>query len=325
MILIFSSRDDISTIVVAEWLISLNKKYIQINGDDDITRLNYYDIDHDKLMITQKDRHINLLDATSIWYRRRGITFKSLRISKESYFKKVLHDIPQYHVRHNEREFRSLMDFVFYSLQGKSRVLGNYFYSTVNKLQVLDMAKKHGLLTPKSYVVTTKADLDALRKKAGSVITKAISDGVYVITKKHGYYSYTEKITPERLKSIPDRFFPSLIQEEIRKKYELRVFCLHEQIYAMAIFSQRSKDTQVDFRKARPMDTTRSVPYQLPAHIGRILLKILKELSLNTGSFDLIVDMNNNYIFLEVNPVGQFTMTSAPCNYYLEKKVAELL
>jgi hypothetical protein len=30
-------------------------------------------------------------------------------------------------------------------------------------------------------------------------------------------------------------------------------------------------------------------------------------------------------VFLEVNPVGQFGMVSAPCNYHLEKKVAELL
>jgi hypothetical protein len=30
-------------------------------------------------------------------------------------------------------------------------------------------------------------------------------------------------------------------------------------------------------------------------------------------------------VFLEVNPVGQFGMVSRPCNYQLERKVAELL
>ena len=32
---------------------------------------------------------------------------------------------------------------------------------------------------------------------------------------------------------------------------------------------------------------------------------------------------NDDFIFLEVNPVGQFGMTSSPCNYSLEKKIAQ--
>jgi D-alanine-D-alanine ligase-like ATP-grasp enzyme len=47
--------------------------------------------------------------------------------------------------------------------------------------------------------------------------------------------------------------------------------------------------------------------------------------NLNTGSIDIIKDNNGEYIFLEVNPVGQFGMTSIPCNFYLEKKIAEYL
>jgi ATP-GRASP peptide maturase of grasp-with-spasm system len=240
----------------------------------------------------------------------------------------VIHDIPRYHVHHNEREFRSLIDFIFYVLQdrkGKTKILGNYFQSSVNKLQLLDMAKKYGLQIPQSHVITTRTALETLRKKSGGIITKALSDGVYLLTPRHGYYSYTEKITPKILKTIPRSFFPSLVQSEIRKKYELRVFCLNDQLYSMAIFSQKSKGTQVDFRKAMPDSLPRSVPYNLPTHIGKILKKIMKDLDLNTGSFDLIVDTNDNYIFLEVNPVGQFSMTSIPCNYYLEKKIAEIL
>ena len=34
---------------------------------------------------------------------------------------------------------------------------------------------------------------------------------------------------------------------------------------------------------------------------------------------------NGNYYFLEVNPVGQFGMTSIPCNYDLHEVVAKHL
>jgi len=49
----------------------------------------------------------------------------------------------------------------------------------------------------------------------------------------------------------------------------------------------------------------------------------MKALNLESGSIDLILDKSGNIYFLEINPVGQFGMTSVPTNYYLEKKVAK--
>jgi hypothetical protein len=48
-------------------------------------------------------------------------------------------------------------------------------------------------------------------------------------------------------------------------------------------------------------------------------------LRLETGSIDLIHTPDGRDVFLEVNPVGQFGMVSIPCNYGLERKVADLL
>jgi len=51
----------------------------------------------------------------------------------------------------------------------------------------------------------------------------------------------------------------------------------------------------------------------------------MKKINLDNGSIDIIVDNNGKYYFLEINPVGQFGMVSIPCNYYLEKKIANYL
>ena len=48
----------------------------------------------------------------------------------------------------------------------------------------------------------------------------------------------------------------------------------------------------------------------------------MQKLDLETGSIDLIKSTNGEYYFLEINPNGQFGMTSYPCNYNLEEKVA---
>ena len=94
----------------------------------------------------------------------------------------------------------------------------------------------------------------------------------------------------------------------------------------MAIFSQETKETMVDFRKHNnPHKSQRSVPYLLPDDLKTKLTQTMKELGLDTGSIDLIHAKDGNYYFLEVNPIGQFTMTSWPCNYYLEKLIATTL
>ena len=48
----------------------------------------------------------------------------------------------------------------------------------------------------------------------------------------------------------------------------------------------------------------------------------MKLLNLNSGSLDLIRAADGKYVFLEINPVGQFGMVSYPCNYNIEKEIA---
>ena len=51
----------------------------------------------------------------------------------------------------------------------------------------------------------------------------------------------------------------------------------------------------------------------------------MKKSNLDTGSIDIVVTKKEEYVFLEVNPVGQFGWVSSNCNYYLEEKVANYL
>ncbi|WP_050765266.1 grasp-with-spasm system ATP-grasp peptide maturase [Kordia algicida OT-1] len=326
--LILSRQDDGSTSNVIEWIVKYGKPYIRINTDDDKTKLDFVDIDARELTVSKHGEETNLFDIASVWHRRRGFSLKNVSINEEELNKGILFDTPNYHKKHVNSEYKVLTEYFHYILERDVPTIGNYKSTDVNKLIVLEIAKKYGVPIPRGYVVSTKKALKKVldATDASFVITKAISQGVYHFTKEYGYYTYTERITEESLAALPDRFFPSLIQEEIKKKYELRVFYLNEEFYAMAIFSQKCKDTVVDFRKHTDQDSPqRKVPYNLPEHVKTGLIKIMNELELNTGSIDILVDEDNNYIFLEVNPVGQFGMTSAPCNYYLERKIANIL
>jgi glutathione synthase/RimK-type ligase-like ATP-grasp enzyme len=132
-------------------------------------------------------------------------------------------------------------------------------------------------------------------------------------------------VDDQNIAKIPDLFAESLFQALIPKKYEIRSFFFQDKFYSMAIFSQNDDQTKVDFRNYNWKKPNRNVPFQLPAWLEDKLYKLMKLLGLHSGSFDLIFTPEGEYVFLEVNPVGQFGMVSIPCNYGLEKILAEYL
>jgi glutathione synthase/RimK-type ligase-like ATP-grasp enzyme len=112
------------------------------------------------------------------------------------------------------------------------------------------------------------------------------------------------------------------VQKHIEKECDIRIFYLRGRLYGMAIMSQKNEISKVDFRHYPSDPPNRSFPVQIPSEIADKLGKLMNRLNLDSGSIDLILDNKGSFYFLEVNPVGQFGMTSGPCNYYLERGIA---
>ena len=110
--------------------------------------------------------------------------------------------------------------------------------------------------------------------------------------------------TQEYFPSQTEHFYPSLFQNLIEKKFEIRTFFLLDRFYSMAIFSQQKESTSIDFRNYDVKNPNRYVPFSIPKSIESKLKLFMKKLDLKTGSIDLIVTPNDEYVFLEVNPVG---------------------
>lgn len=219
-------------------------------------------------------------------------------------------------------ELGALRSFFFDSIP-KEKLFGRTETREINKLTVLKKASELGITIPDTYVMTRRDAFEEL-VKTKKLITKAISNAPTVETSNSyfcGYTSTIDKLPDEIINS----FSPSLFQAQIEKKYEIRVFYLSGKFYSMAIFSQGDPQTQVDFRLYNNTRPNRTVPYQLPEDLERKLLDLAEFFELKSGSFDLIKSIDNQYVFLEVNPEGQFGMVSFPCNYHLEKKFAREL
>lgn len=195
----------------------------------------------------------------------------------------------------------------------------------VNKVAALGKAREAGLLIPATLITTDRAELQAFKDRYGRVITKPTWEAKAFYQGNECYAMYTEEVTQPRIDAAPERFFPSLVQEMIPKAFEIRVFFLDGECFAMAIFSQRDPQTQMDFRRYNDSTPNRNVPYRLPEEVADAITKFMRAMSLATGSIDLIRTPDGQHVFLEVNPVGQFKMVSNPCNYQLERRVAEYL
>jgi ATP-GRASP peptide maturase of grasp-with-spasm system len=316
MILILSEKSDHSTNDVMDWMMYYGAEPVRLN---DVIDANDLSISQGNIELKSGGRNIDINELSAFWYRRGGnVTTKMFTPDGTAVGKEVRYC--------SEREKESLSKFLHSRLKNIPNRLGDYYAARINKMQVLDTAAALGLLIPDYLVTTKKADVETFRKKAGAIICKPLERPVQYSDDTTWITAYTELVDDAVMEKIPGTFFSSLFQQYIEKFVELRVVCLQNKCYGMAIFSQADEKTKIDFRKYNYSKPNRYVPYRLPEDIQAKLLQVMRAMDLESGSADIIVEKDTGkYYFLEINPVGQFGMTSYPCNYYIEKEIATQL
>ena len=327
MILILSAYLDHSTVEVIDWLFYFEKDFKRLNG---------YEFRDSKLPYqvvstsTGKEIFIDNIDLNSIksvWYRR-WIPYDESFADTLNEFQFASSNDAAIIKRHMVTEMRKSYRPFFAYLEQKigSKCVPRFSSAAVDKIEVLLAAAESGLKTPDWVICNTKSTLAEFARKHSSIITKPLGEVTnYKEDNNTLKYVRTEIVDQLAINDMPESFFPSLFQEYIEKDIEIRSFFLEDNFYSMAIFTQLDSKTKVDFRNYNDKHPNRNVPFQIPNFIEEKLSKLMKKLDLNTGSIDLILNTKGDFYFLEVNPVGQFGMTSKPCNYYLEKKIAKFL
>lgn len=325
MILIITDEDDIHTIQVQRWLNFYSAEYFKVTEDSDIKISKFFisNVQTDiEFIISNKfynNKILNISEITAVWYRRGSFEIKTdifsnpklsanLSLRMNSYLKSELKFI-------NDEITR-----IFKSIKS----INSDFDNNINKTTALQIAKFNGLDIPRTVVTSSLSELKNYTT-TGSYITKSINSNFFT-TKEYLVSGGTWDITDFDFLALEgEKLFPSLIQEKLAKKYELRIFYLENDFYASAIFSQSNEKTKVDFRNYDFERPNQVVPYNLPEEIKEKLIRTMKALQINCGSIDMVVTDNNKFVFLEVNPIGQFAQVSYPCNYYLDRLIARKL
>jgi hypothetical protein len=121
---------------------------------------------------------------------------------------------------------------------------------------------------------------------------------------------FTQLLTAERLAEIEAlAACPAIFQEYVDKDVELRITIVGGRLFAAAIHSQEHPETRVDFRRLAllpPSKAVKHTAFDLPAEVGDKLLALMGRLGLVFGCVDMIRTPAGEYVFLEVNPSGQW-------------------
>jgi hypothetical protein len=95
---------------------------------------------------------------------------------------------------------------------------------------------------------------------------------------------------------------PGIYQSQILKAYEVRATFFNDHCIAVKIDNQNEVDWRSLFFKGRvPVSEIK-----LPSSIQDKCLQLMKQLGIVFGCFDFIVTPSGEYVFLEVNEMGQF-------------------
>ena len=212
---------------------------------------------------------------------------------------------------HNLLEAKTFYRYLMYYLSDYYSI-GNFFYDkyAASKFVQLSLATKLGMEIPETCFSNTKRDLVKIADKYDDLLIKPLYSGHIKVNEDYNYVLFATKINSDDLRRQPEESFAQTVnfcENYVPKKYELRVTVMGPHIFACKIDSQSQseKEGKIDWRQGYGHNLKHEL-IELPSCVKDFCRKFLRKLHLNFGCFDFIVKPDDNYVFLECNPNGQW-------------------
>jgi hypothetical protein len=186
------------------------------------------------------------------------------------------------------------------------------------KVYQLRVAQEVGLQIPITLVSNDPDEVRAFVAARGSepTIYKAFS-----ATEQE--WRETRLLRPEELAGLDNvAYAPVIFQEYVPAGVDLRITIVGEAIFAAAIHSQDSS-YPVDFRM--DMASARVEATELPPDVTGKLHALMGHLGLVYGAIDMRRTPDGRYVFLEVNPAGQWLFIEQRTGQPISAALAGLL
>jgi hypothetical protein len=193
------------------------------------------------------------------------------------------------------------------------------------KIPQLSLAAKLGFTVPATLVTNDPAAfLDFYREHGGRVITKTASVKTESWLGPMGT-GYARLVRPRDLVHVQDvQLCPFIVQRYVEKAVEIRATVVGRDVFAAEIHSQATRRTRVDWRRY-DRHTTPHEAHELPATTARMLVALVHAMGLVYGAIDLVLTPDGEYVFLEVNPNGQYLWIERLTGLPITRRIVRLL
>jgi glutathione synthase/RimK-type ligase-like ATP-grasp enzyme len=120
------------------------------------------------------------------------------------------------------------------------------------------------------------------------------------------------------------RHSPMVFQEQIAKACEFRLAVIDDKFFVGSIDARNSSRGQVDWRLASPDEISWERGH-VPDEVAMAIRALMSKLGLVYGAIDLIRTPDDEYVFLEINPGGEWGMLERDLNYPISEAIADAL
>lgn len=237
---------------------------------------------------------LDLKDITSIWYRRPVPPVPSSKINDPVAQEFVIAESQA-------------------SLDGLWRCLDCFWVSHPDNLRIaefklyqLKIAKHIGFqIWPTILTNNPQAARTFYEDQNSHIIYKPLRRG-RLIRDEAVSLIYTNPINPHEAEMLDKVVYaPSLFQRNIPKRVEIRVTVIGEKVFGVEIHSQDCNESRHDWRRGNTMRLRHEL-HLLPPEIESKCVTLVKTLGLAFGAIDLVLTPEGEYVFLEINPNGQW-------------------
>jgi glutathione synthase/RimK-type ligase-like ATP-grasp enzyme len=182
----------------------------------------------------------------------------------------------------------------------------NVVHQAGQKAAQLRVAAELGFELPPTLMTNSPADfLEFYRQHNGGIISK-LASGAFFQSLGTTYSRYTEVVSKRDVGyARAVQYCPTIFQAYVAKRLELRVTVVGQRVFAAEIHSQESNHTRYDWRRYDHF-TTIHRPHQLPDDLRLRCVRLVEHFGLRYGAIDLILTPDGRYVFLELNPNGQY-------------------
>ena len=253
-----------------------------------------------------RDSKIDLRKVKAVWWRRPQAYGIDNSITDPASNNFVLH------------ECEELIQGLWLSLDAFWINIPSKDERAARKLWQLDVAQRSGLQTPRTLITNDPEDAKEFINVDGPerTVYKAFQG-------TEDTWRETRVLKPDEVKQLDSvRFAPVIFQEYIDAVYDIRVTIVGEQIFAAAIYSQETS-YRVDFRMQ--MENVKIEAITLPSLVTNSLKELMHRLGLVYGAIDLRLTPEGKYVFLEINPAGQWLFVEDKTQQPISTAIAKLM